>query len=103
MPKFRTAYVCEPGFDFSPLLEVAENIVYITNGFEKGVNQIAHSVHVALVAFDDDKDIFVPVGKVLTVMLATDYLDGANPFNVAVYDQRKYEIIDISSLVEGES
>lgn len=96
--KYRAAYVTEPGFDFSPLRELADHIVYVTSGFEKGVAEIKAAVEASLLDFEEDQDIFVPVGKVLSVFFAADCLASKKQLLVAVYDKRSYTIVDVRQL-----
>lgn len=68
--KFRHAYVLKPSFNFSPLKQYCEKIMYATEGYATDVDEIRHELETSLSDFDDEKDVLVPVGTALSNLIA---------------------------------
>ena len=69
MKPFRTAWITEPGYDFSAIEKYCKEVKFLTKGYEKDTMKMADSVSSSLEEFDVATDVIVPVGKVLSVWL----------------------------------
>src|SRR6187549_3861867 len=67
---FRNAYIVKPGtFDFSELKLYCEQLIYITDGQADHVDNLRAQIENSFVGFDANKDIIVPVGSAIVVLL----------------------------------
>lgn len=95
--KFRKAFVVQTSqYDFKPLLEICETIVFITNGYETDENLFV-AIQDALKDFSPDRDIVIPVGSVIVNLLvgmciATKKDPAFQKIAVAFYRDREYQI-----------
>jgi hypothetical protein len=68
--KFKKAFITEPAkHDYDALMNLVEEIVFVTSGYEKSPKEISEILDRNLKAFDENRDIFVPTGKVFTAFL----------------------------------
>lgn len=69
--RFRHAYVLKPGqFDFSSLKTFTERIIFVTDGYSDHVDSTREQLYDAFQGFDANKDVIVPVGSAIVVLLA---------------------------------
>lgn len=104
--KWRRAYVVQhtPRHDFSALREIADNIVFISNGYESE-ELLPQLIKTALLGYDPTTDIIVPVGNVIQNILTGLLLSGSaevNPvLSLAIWQDGVYRIrhINIAELL----
>lgn len=98
---YRTAFVVQnTGYDFSDLETICENIRFITSGRESE-DQLLDVINDRMHDFVPNMDLFVPVGNVVTNLLAGLVLFTlAKPLGdaitIALYKDRKYHIRVVS-------
>lgn len=68
--KFRHAYVLKPSFNFSPLKQYCEKIIYATEGYATELEEIRKELEISLADFDDELDVLVPVGAAWSNLVA---------------------------------
>ncbi len=69
-PRFKHIFVVEPsGHDFEQLKQYTGDIVFITSGYEQ-LEELPRKIAEALSKFNPLTDAFVPVGKLVSTMLA---------------------------------
>jgi hypothetical protein len=103
MIQFKTAYVVQAtNYDFEPLKKLAEFIKFLTTGYESD-DQILETVGLALVDFDPEHDILVPVGNVLNNVLAGIAIQqiyqktNCSRINLALYREKRYDIFSLTA------
>lgn len=91
--KYKTAYVVQAsGHDFSNLKDIADEIVFITTGYEEEI-QLVETINNRLMFFNEEFDVIVPVGSVLANMIVgTIISDLCNHYDVAIYQDKTYHI-----------
>ena len=104
--KFARAYVAQnSGHDFSELRDIAEEIVFITTGYEDE-GTLLTSVVAGLHAFSPTRDIIVPVGNVyinmLTGIVATELSKEWGYYKVAIYREKEYHIQHVALNTVGD-
>lgn len=95
--KFRKAYIVQnTGHDFSSLLEMCDELVFVTTGYETE-DQLVTSISKSLVNFDPSKDVLVPVGNVAANLLVGIVLQKwyiqLGICQVAMYQDKKYHLL----------
>jgi hypothetical protein len=69
-PQFKHIFVVEPsGHDFEQLKQYTGDIVFITSGYEQ-IDELPKKIAAALSKFNPLTDAFVPVGKLISTLLA---------------------------------
>lgn len=98
MQKFRKAFVLEKKkFAFRlVLLEVAEEIVFLLEGDERG-DEISHKLQEGLKSFDNSKDVIIPTGRGFVSLLLGYMLSRTESFNLGIYENRDYKFLRIFS------
>jgi hypothetical protein len=71
--RFRKIFVVEPSHDIRALSQYTENVTFVCGGKED-VKNIPLQIENTLSEFDPATDAIVPVGRVITTMLAGIYL-----------------------------
>lgn len=92
--KFRRAFIAQnTGHDFSGLKDIADDLVFITTGYEEEDN-LQEIVLMGLQRFNPSLDVIVPVGNVfVNILLGTtlSHLKGEfSSYQVALFRDKEY-------------
>lgn len=98
--KFRRAFVVQPVHDFSALKNYAQDIRFLSTGYED-IENLEESVDDALANFDQDDDVIIPAGRVITCFIIGFILQirGINNFIIGVYKDKDYDFYRVENSV----
>lgn len=94
---YRKIFVVEPSHDLSALKNHTDNIELLTTGYENP-EDLPAKIKNNLKDFDPETDAFVPIGKLVSTMLAGMELQKKlrnAPIKVGIYKNRAYEFMSI--------
>jgi len=109
---YRTAYVVEEGrWSFAALEEIADRIVYMTGPSDRSLTQVRNRLAQALVDYDPELDVLVPVGRVVSVWILADlvayhkkvYIALFNPSRYGASTVGHYDVIDLHDIASQET
>jgi len=97
IPKYRKIFVVEPSHDLSALKSYTDNIELLTTGYEN-IDALIPKIESNLQGFDPMVDAFVPIGRLISTMLAGLILGKIakdTPITVGIYKNKDYEFIPV--------
>lgn len=97
---YRKIFVVEPSHDLSALKNYTDNIELLTTGYENP-EDLSIKIENNLKDFDPSTDAFVPIGKLISTMLAGMILQRISrnmPIKVGIYKNRTYEFMSIGEI-----
>lgn len=98
MTRYRKIYILQAGFDFTPLKGMADEVEFVTSGFET-YDRVLEFCDRKMEDFDPDLDAIIVVGRSITMFLIGLYLGTKFPgkeLTIGIYkskisDHKKYE------------
>jgi hypothetical protein len=92
--KFKNAYVVQnTHHDFDPVKKIAENIIFVTNGYEEE-NTLYEVISKGLEGFNNNTDILIPVGNVVANFIAGRILGEAyEEIWLAIFKDKQYHLM----------
>lgn len=98
--KFRKIFIVEPSHDFSMAKRYSSRIMFLTDGGEKA-QELESTIANALEDFDFSSDAIIPMGKVVSCLIAGAALRNKLPIGqsitVGVFRGDSYEFIKVTN------
>jgi hypothetical protein len=95
--RYRSIYVVEPSHDVSALKKYSDKIILLTTGYEE-TKDLPVTISNMLENFNPAYDAFVPIGKLISTMIAgmaiqEKCLEYNSQVDVGIYKNKDYEFV----------
>lgn len=94
-PKYRKAFITEPGYNFSALKGLVQENIFLTTKAEETLQDVQEAIQSNLKDFDPELDIIVPVGRTLLSFVVALEVAHHDKVRVAVYRGHGYQVVNM--------